>query len=173
MSKNNTTAHKPDNDKQDKELDSLSPKADKLINKYAFHSGVAGFIPVPILDTLALLSIQRTMLYRLCKLYGVPFSLKLAKTLLKTMMGLVAWNVAGPMVTSAIKIIPGIGLLAGGTGMAALGSASTYATGKVFQKHFERGGTLEDFDLEKARETFAAELEKGKELSSKKDKKQA
>lgn len=149
-------------DKQDKDIDSLSQQADNIIKKYAFGSSLTGFIPIPMLDTLGLLSVQRAMLYRLCKIYGVPFSLKLAKTLLTTLMGRVAWGAAAPMAGSALKIVPGVGTLFGGAGMATLGSVSTYATGKVFKQHFEKGGTLEDLDLKKAKDAFIAELEKAK-----------
>lgn len=153
----------------DPNLKGLSRQADKLINKYAFSSSLTGFIPVPMLDTLTLLSVQRTMLYRLCKLYGVPFSLKLAKTLLTSVMGRAAWGVAAPMLAgSALKFIPGVGSLVGGAGMATLGSASTYASGRVFKQHFETGGTLEDMDLEKTKEAFIAELELAKEKFNKK-----
>jgi Cu2+-exporting ATPase len=147
---------------QDKDIDSLSQQADKIIKKYAFGSSLTGFIPIPMLDTLGLLSVQRTMLYRLCKIYGVAFSLKLAKTLLTTLMGRVAWGAAAPIAGSALKIFPGVGTLLGGAGMATLGSVSTYAMGKVFQQHFEQGGTLEDLDLKKAKDAFIAELEKAK-----------
>lgn len=71
------------------------------------------------------------------------------------------------MVGSMLKLIPGVGSLLGGTSMAVLGSASTYAVGKVFQQHFEEGGTLENFNPQQARQQFEAELEKGKELAEK------
>ncbi len=61
-------------------------------------------------------------------------------------------------------MIPGIGTLVGGTSMAVMGGAATYAVGKVFQQHFENGGTLENFDPEKAKETFEAKLEEGKNV---------
>lgn len=155
-------------DMRDRDIGDLSKKADKLINKYAFSSSLTGFIPIPMLDTLSLLGVQRALLYRLCKLYGVPFSLKLAKTLLTSLMGRAAWGVAAPMMAgSAFKLIPGVGSLVGGAGMATLGSASTYASGRVFKQHFETGGTLEDMDMEKTRQAFVAEFEKAKKKFSK------
>ncbi len=146
-------------------MDSLVIKADQLIKKYAFRSSVTGFIPIPLLDTLGLLSVQQSMLYALAKLYSVPYSKARAKTRIAGLTSGLTTRVASPMLGSALKLLPGVGILVGGTSMAVLGSASTYAIGKVFQQHFEVGGDLEDFDPEVAKETFNAEFKKGKELS--------
>ena len=53
--------------------------------------------------------------------------------------------------------------------MATLGGSSTYAIGRVFKQHFEKGGTLEDFEPEKVAGELKAELKKGKGLSDKKE----
>ena len=61
------------------------------------------------------------------------------------------------MAGSALKLIPVVGGLVGGSGMATLGGISTYAVGKAFQQHYEKGGTLEDFEPNKARDTLELE----------------
>lgn len=139
----------------------LSEQVDKLIQDYAFGSSLTGFIPIPVMDTLSLISVQRLMLMQMSKLYGIPFSRHLAKTWLSTLMSGVSPQIASPMVGSFLKLIPGIGTLAGGATTAALGGASTYAVGKVFQQHFENGGTFETFDPKKAETAFSTELENG------------
>jgi uncharacterized protein (DUF697 family) len=136
-------------------------QAEQLIKDYAFGSSLTGFIPIPLLDTLGLIGVQRVMLMRLSKLYGIPFSKNLAKAWITTLMTGLAPKAATPLVGSFLKLIPGIGTLAGGATTAALGGASTYAVGRVFQQHFEQGGTLEDFDPDKAKDTFVAELNQG------------
>ncbi len=151
---------------QDKEY--LSGLADKIIIKYAYSSSLAGFIPIPILDIVGLMSVQRIMLYRMSVLYCVPFKKHLAKALLSTLTGSLVSGAAAPIASSALKAIPGIGTLVGGAGMATLGGASTYAIGRVFKQHFEEGGTLEDFDPKDVKNQLNAELKKGKELSAKK-----
>lgn len=113
------------------------------------------------------MSIQRIMLYRLSVLYEVPFKKHLVKAFLGTLMGSMASGMAAPIAGSAIKLIPGIGSLFGGAGMATLGGASTYAIGKVFKQHFEQGGTLEDFDPYKVEDELGNELEKGKQIAIK------
>jgi len=146
----------------------LSGQADRLINKYACSSSLTGFIPVPVLDIVGLMSVQRIMLYRMSVLYGVPFKKHLVKALLATLMGSLASGVAAPLAGSVLKVIPGVGSLVGGAGMATLGGASTYAIGRVFKQHFEQGGTLEDFDPAKVEDELEAELEKGREITRKK-----
>ncbi len=145
-------------------MSDLSYKADKLIKKYAFGSSLTGFIPIPLVDMLGLMGAQRVMLIQLSKLYGMSLSKNMAKIWLTTLMGGVASRAVSPIVGGMFKMIPGIGTLIGGASMAALGGAATYAVGKVFQQHFENGGTLENFDPEKAKETFEAKLEKGKSV---------
>ncbi len=146
----------------------LSGQANKLINKYAFGSGLFGYIPFPVVDALGIMAVQRKMLFHLAKIYDIPFSRSLAKDLLRILAGGIASRAAVPM---AIKIIPGINVLFGSTGMAAIGSASTYAVGKTFKRHFDEGGTLEDFNPVEEKEIFEKELKKGITLSQKKGKK--
>lgn len=141
-----------------------SAQADKIIRKYAFSSGVFGYVPIPVLDALGIMAVQRKMLFNLAKVYKVPFSRSLAKDLLKTLTGGLVSQAAIPM---AIKIIPGVNVLLGSAGMAAVGSASTYAVGKVFQKHFEEGGTLIDFSADAKKSIFETELKTGLKLSKK------
>lgn len=143
----------------------ISKQADQLIRKYAFGSGAFGYLPVPIVDAFGIMALQRKMLFQLAKMYDVPFSRSLAKDLLKTLAGGVVSQTALPM---AVKMVPGINILLGSTSMAAIGSASTYAVGKIFQRHFEEGGTLEDFQPEQEKEVFEAELKKGVELTRQK-----
>jgi len=146
----------------------LSGQANKLINKYAFGSSLFGYIPFPVVDALGILAVQRKMLFHLAKIYDIRFSRSLAKDLLRTLAGGIASQAAVPM---AIKIIPGINVLFGSTGMAAIGSASTYAVGKTFKRHFDEGGTLEDFNPVEEKKIFEKELKKGITLSQKKGKK--
>lgn len=146
---------------------SKKKKANMLIKKHAFGSGVVGYIPIPLLDALGVMAMQRKMLFQLAKNYEVPYSQSLVKNLIRTLAGGVAARSAIPV---AIKMIPGVGILFGSTGMAAIGSASTYAVGKVFQQHFEEGGTLEDFDVDQKKEDFEAELKTGLKLSQVKKK---
>ncbi|QLQ31416.1 MAG: hypothetical protein HZT40_07180 [Candidatus Thiothrix singaporensis] len=47
------------------------------------------------------------------------------------------------------KSLPGVGSIVGGAGVSVTAGGLTYATGKVFTRHFAAGGTLQDFDMKK------------------------
>ena len=147
-------------------MDDLTRQSDKVIKDFAFSSVLVGFMPIPLLDMMGLITTQRIMVYRLSKLYSVPYSKNLAKTYLTTLMSGLTAYAAMPALSGILKMLPGVGTLAGGAGMAAVSSASTYAVGKVFQQHFERGGTLDSFDPASAKHLLAKEFEKGRTLSS-------
>ena len=142
-------------------------RADKLIKDFAYGSSLTGFIPIPFVDTIGLIGVQRVMIYKLSKIYNTPYSKELAKVWISTLMSGLTTSAVSPLLGSAVKLIPGIGTIAGGTTMAVLGSSSTYAIGKVFQQHFEKGGTLDNFNTEEAKETLHQELEKGIYLANK------
>lgn len=143
-------------------------KADKLIKDFAYGSSLTGFIPIPFVDTIGLIGVQRLMIYKLSKVYNISYSKELAKVWISTLMSGLTTSTVSPLLGSTVKLIPGIGTIAGGTTMAVLGSSSTYAIGKVFQQHFEKGGTLDNFNPEKAKETLQKELEEGIAISNKK-----
>lgn len=150
-------------------METRSQQADKIIQHFAFGSSLAGFIPVPLLDAVGLIGVQRFMLYRLSKLYSVPFKKNLGKAMVTTSFAGLTSAAATPVVgKTLLKFIPGVGTVVGAMSMAALGSASTYAVGKVFQQHFEKGGTLENFDPKLSEEAYKEALKKGQELAEKK-----
>lgn len=138
-------------------------KSQELIKQYAFGSSLTGFIPIPFLDTVGLIGVQRIMLLHLSKLYDVPFSRNAAGIILSSLMGGVASRAAAPFASSALKLLPGVGTAISGTSMATMSAASTYAVGKIFQQHFEQGGTLENFNLEQAKSELNNKMQEGQQ----------
>ena len=65
----------------------------------------------------------------------------------------------------AVKLIPGIGTIIGGVTMAILSGASSFAVGEVFKKHFETGGTILDFDMDRLKKMYNEKFEKGKKVA--------
>lgn len=150
-------------------METRSKQADKIIQDFAFRSSLTGLIPIPLLDAVGLIGVQRFMIYRLSQLYGVPFTKNLGKTMVTTSFAGLTSSAVSPVVgKTLLKLVPGVGTAAGAMSMAALGSASTYAVGKVFQQHLEEGGTLKDFNPEASREAYKEALKKGEELAKKK-----
>lgn len=128
-------------------------KASAIISNKCKWSAAAGFIPVPYLDLAGLAAVQVKMVSELTELYGKTVQQEAIKTTVATLLGtLTTAGLAAPLAFTTVKIIPGLGSFAGGVSMGALGAAATYAVGKVFVNHFEGGGTLANFDVDKVKD---------------------
>jgi uncharacterized protein (DUF697 family) len=134
--------------------------ASKLVDRFAMWSGVAGLVPVPIVDVAAVAGLQLQMLRRLSQIYGVPFSENSGKALIAALAGTMIPATSGIGAASMLKSIPVLGTLASGFVMPALAAGATFAIGKAFVQHFESGGTLLDFNPPDYREFIKAQKEK-------------
>lgn len=133
--------------------------ASKLIERFAIWSGVAGLIPLPIIDVVAVGGLQIQMLRRLSQIYGVPFSQNKGKALIASLAGSMIPATSGIGAASALKVVPVVGLLVSGFVMPVLSAGATYAIGKAFVQHFASGGTLLDFNAPDYREFIKAQKE--------------
>jgi uncharacterized protein (DUF697 family) len=138
-------------------------KVDSIIKSNVVQAMAIGLIPVPLLDVVGLTNIQFKMVDDLVKLYGIRYT-HIEKSVVRSfVMGLLpVAGIAG--LSSAFKFLPGIGSIAGSAGVSVTAGGLTYATGKVFAKHFATGGTLQDFDLTKAKQHFMREFWLGKQI---------
>jgi len=138
--------------------------ASNLNKKYVIGSMVAGLIPLPVVDLVALTGIQLKMLHSLAKLYDIPFSKDLGKSITGSLVGgVIPVGVTRASAGSLAKFIPIGGTATGMITTSVFAGATTYALGKVFIQHFESGGTFLTFDPNKVKEHFQAEFEKGQE----------
>ena len=156
-----TEAHEPEESKRIKK-----DAPDKIIMKHIYGSLAAGLIPIPFADFAAISGIQLNMLRKLSEIYNVPFSRDMVKNLIGALLGGSAPASAGRILSSAIKTVPVVGQIVGGVGTSMLSGASTYAIGKVFNRHFAEGGTFLTFNPEKAKKFYAEMLKKGETIIS-------
>ena len=133
--------------------------ASKLVDRFAIWSGVAGLIPVPVVDVLAVGALQVQMVRRLSQIYGVEFSENRGKALIGALAGTMIPATSGMGAASAMKAVPVVNILAAGFVMPVLSAGATYAIGKTFIQHFESGGTLLDFNPPDYREFVKAQKE--------------
>jgi len=133
--------------------------ASKLVDRFAIWSGVAGLVPVPVIDVLAVGGLQLQMLRRLSQIYDVEFSENRGKALIAALAGCMIPATSGMGAASALKAIPVVNILAAGFVMPVLSAGATYAIGKAFVQHFESGGTLLDFNPPDYREFVKAQKE--------------
>jgi uncharacterized protein (DUF697 family) len=133
--------------------------ASKLVDRFAIWSGVAGLVPLPVIDVLAVGGLQVQMLRRLSQIYNVDFSENRGKALIAALAGCMIPATSGMGAASALKAIPVINILAAGFVMPVLSAGATFAIGKAFIQHFESGGTLLDFNPPDYREFVKAQKE--------------
>jgi uncharacterized protein (DUF697 family) len=130
--------------------------ASKLVDRFALWSGVAGLIPVPIVDAVAVGGLQLQMLRRISQIYDVGFSENRGKAVLASIAGSLIPTTSGIGAASMLKAVPIVGTIAGGFVMPVLSAGATYAIGKAFIQHFASGGTLLDFNPPDYREFIRA-----------------
>lgn len=141
---------------------SKSEQAQEVIQHHVLWSMGAGAIPIPVIDSAAVIMVQLDMLKQLSRKYDVIYDESSGKHLISVIAG----GTLTRLGASYIKTIPGIGSLLGGVSMVILSGASTYAMGKLFVNHFEAGGNFFDFDLGWAKKQYEEEFEKGKTYAS-------
>ncbi len=128
------------------EIENRDEMASKLVDRFAIWSGVAGLIPVPIIDAVAVGGLQLQMLRRISQIYDVPFSENRGKALIAALAGAMIPATSGIGAASVLKSVPVVGTIIGGFVMPVLSAGATYAIGKAFIQHFASGGTLLDFN---------------------------
>lgn len=151
----------------------LEKKADLIINTHLGFAMVAGAIPVPVVDLIAVTAIQLDMLQQLADLYEVDFNNERGKSLVSALVGSAIGTTLGRMGASAVKSIPGIGTILGIGSQVVLSGATTFAVGKIFQSHFQNNGTLFDFNVDSMKIKFEEFLNIGKRVAEKKEKEQS
>jgi uncharacterized protein (DUF697 family) len=125
-----------------------------IVFSYTGWTAGASLIPLPLIDLAGVTLVQLKMLHSLSELYGVPFSRSAAKATMGALIGSGGAFLLGPTAGSVLKVIPGIGSIAGALAVPAAATAATYALGRVFIQHFESGGTFLDFNPEEVRQYF-------------------
>ncbi len=133
-----------------------------VIKNHMIWSMGAGFIPVPLLDFAAISYIQLDMIRQLAKIYEVDFKETEGKAIITS---LTSAGLAKAGAARAVKFIPIIGSYLGGVATAVLSGASTYAIGQAFKRHFDKGGTFLDIDLNSLKKMYMDKFEKGKEIA--------
>ena len=131
-------------------------------NHMAAGAGLA-LIPVPLFDLGALTATQMSLLRSLSTNYEVAdYDEQKGKALLTSLVSGSAPVLIVMGLGSFAKLIPGIGTIGGGISMTILSGSLIYATGQVFARHFEQGGTLGDFESKQWKAYFSEQFEEMK-----------
>src|SRR5215468_12301706 len=87
--------------------------ASKLVDRFALWSGVAGLVPIPVLDIAAVGGLQIQMVRRISQIYDVDFSENRGKALIASIAGSMIPASSGIGAASVLKAVPVIGTIAG------------------------------------------------------------
>nr|WP_294549496.1 DUF697 domain-containing protein [uncultured Rhodopila sp.] len=143
--------------------------ADSVIKDYVLAAVATSVLPLPLVDVAAVFAIQLRMIQKLAQLNGKPFSEQAVRGTVTSLAGGVLGYGAGTVVALSIaKFVPGIGAALGIASLPVVVGATTFAIGRVYQKHFD-GNTPVFFDLSepKVAEYFREQFEIGKAFVAK------
>jgi uncharacterized protein (DUF697 family) len=134
--------------------------AASIVSRYAAASAAVGLVPMPLVDITLISALQSKMIHSLSNLYGVPFSSQFAKAVLASLTGSVAVDGIGRVgLGSLLKLVPGVGHIAGALAMPGVAWAATSTVGQIFIRHFESGGTLLDLNLKVWRPVYQEKVD--------------
>ncbi|MCI5157558.1 MAG: DUF697 domain-containing protein [Candidatus Electrothrix sp. AUS1_2] len=140
-------------------------RSGKIIENHVCLSIGIGLLPIPFLDFVAITGIQLNLIKKLAELYHTPFFEEVGKNIIGALSGgYFSTSIGSRILLSSAKTFPGIGIAVGAAGSAVVAGASTYALGRVFNRHFSEGGTFLGFDSDKARAFYQDMFQQGKEI---------
>jgi uncharacterized protein (DUF697 family) len=133
--------------------------AGEVIASSAKWSVGAALIPIPVLDMAALGAIQANMIVELAGVYDQKLTKQAVRGVISVLLGVLVPAGATQMVVgTSAKLLPGYGTIIGAVSLATFGSAATYSIGKVFVRHFEKGGTFGNFSVSAVQEDLKKEF---------------
>lgn len=142
-------------------------EANKIVRHNIYWAAGLGSVPIPLFDLVAISAIQLKMIKEISDLYEVPFSKNIAKSIIVSLLASIgSVGIARNFVCSLLKIVPGIGSVLACFSVPLTAGAFTYAVGKLFVMHFERGGTMLDLNTSKVKGAFSGLYEKGKDITN-------
>lgn len=141
--------------------------ADDIIYNHLWFSAVPGFIPVPLLDIVAISAVQLDLVKQLCHFYKEDYDEQRGKAIVMALTGSAMSRITGYSARAVLKTVPIVGWVLGGAAMSLFAASSTYAIGQVFKEHLDTGGTLHNLNPDAFRQFYMQQLDKGKDMVSK------
>ena len=108
-------------------------KANAIVATAAAAAAATGAIPIPFTDAAVLVPEQIGMIASITAVFGIPIEKATLTALLSATIGTVGTTVMGKTVVSGLlKMIPGVGSIAGGVISASVAAALTAALGEAY-----------------------------------------
>lgn len=138
-------------------------QATQIVHKYMALSGGAALIPIPLVDVTALAGLHIALIKQLSDLYAVEFSEHTARNIVIAILGSIIPGSVTSLIGNQILLLLSLPTrILSALGLAAFSAVVAYAIGTMFIRHFEAGGTLLDFDLERLHYFVADYVDRGK-----------
>ena len=159
-------------DLQNFEYKEMMEKADNVVLGFAATTGATGAIPIPFADAPLLIGQQVAMMVAINSIFKFDVSKDALKSLATAAIG-GATVVGKTIVANALKFIPGVGSVAGGTISATTAGFITLALGKAYIQICKaiKMGKLNQDDLTKKagvdalKKAFKEQIKKNKKSS--------
>jgi len=143
-----------------------SREALNLVKNHVIGAMAIGTLPLPLIDIVALTVVQLRMIARLSKLYNIPFSQNIGKSVIASLLGGIIPGAAQRWSWSLLKFIPLLGVAVGAIVSTTTAGATTYAVGRVFIRRFEQGKSFLTLRGEDIRQDVRSFMQKGKDVAS-------
>ncbi|MDR1194160.1 MAG: DUF697 domain-containing protein [Peptococcaceae bacterium] len=158
-------------DIQDYEIKKMLEEADSAVLGFAGAAGATGAVPIPFADAPLLVAEQVVMMLRINTIFKIDVSKDILKSLATAAIGVGGATVVGKTVAAnLLKMIPGVGTLAGGAVSAATAGVITLALGKAYIQvckavkmgKLDQGDLTREAGMEAMKAAFKEQLRKTK-----------
>ncbi len=126
-------------------------KAESIVKQTVAVAFGTGYSPIPFSDAALLVPTQLSMIARITNVYGLSMTKRMMSGILYSLLGTAGATFAGrTVVSNLLKLIPGVGTIAGGAISGGTAAALTYALGKTYIQIVEwlYAGEMKEDDLE-------------------------
>ncbi|MCB9039154.1 MAG: DUF697 domain-containing protein [Lewinellaceae bacterium] len=143
---------------------SLSETADDIIKNHVLLASAAALLPYAGLDVAVVTGVQFRMVRKLAEAYEIPFESQEVRAVLSALSFSTIARLFSDGASSLFNPNERTGNWSKGLTRAAVMGFFTGAVGKIYNMHFEQGGTLDMLDLDHFIE-YAKELVRSGELN--------
>jgi uncharacterized protein (DUF697 family) len=139
-------------------------RAENCIKNHVIAAMGVGLIPSGLVDVIGITGIEIKLICELAKVYSFPVPNKLVVyKILISLIGSLGVVYFSSKMHSAFKGVPLIGHAVYVGLLSGTGGAAVYAVGKIFQEHYESGGTFLSKDNKYIRNYFKEKYVEGKQ----------
>ena len=141
-------------------------RADNCIKNHVIAAMGVGLIPSVVVEVAGVTGIEVKMIRDLAQVYEFPVPHKLvAYKILISLIGSIAPYYLATQMRSAVKVVPLFGHAVYTGFLSVTSGAAVFAVGKIFQKHYESGGTFLSADNSSLRSYFKDKYREGQALA--------